>query len=109
MGLRLSIAEISVTLRSERSEPRRATAPAPRPHPSRAASRPPQGDGKGTRDCDGVSRRLLNNPAAIRSPFRRAAALSSCFEPFARETLLTTGLLASHQVSKMRPVITLPA
>src|SRR5580693_7885087 len=34
-----------VTLRCERSEPRRATAPAPRPSPSRAASRPPQDDG----------------------------------------------------------------
>ncbi len=36
----------SVTLRCERSEPRRATAPAPQPHPSRAAARPPQDDGE---------------------------------------------------------------
>src|SRR5580692_12857382 len=39
---------LSVTLRCERSEPRRATARAPRPYPSRAASRPPQDDGRGT-------------------------------------------------------------
>src|SRR5580700_1452812 len=39
----------SVTLRCERSEPRRATARAPRPYPSRAASRPPQDDGKHSR------------------------------------------------------------
>src|SRR5579862_4050953 len=36
---------LTVTLRCERSEPRRATASAPRPYPSRAASRPPQDDG----------------------------------------------------------------
>jgi hypothetical protein len=34
----------SVILRRERSEPRRTTAGAPQPHPSRAASRPPQGE-----------------------------------------------------------------
>ncbi len=37
---------VPVTLRCERSEPRRATAPAPRPYPSRAAARPPQDDGE---------------------------------------------------------------
>src|SRR5580693_5353054 len=43
-----------VTLRCERSEPRRATAPAPRPYPSRAASRPPQDDGSLGRRLDRV-------------------------------------------------------
>src|SRR6202158_3035858 len=37
---------LTVTLRCERSEPRRATARAPRAHPSRGAARPPQDDGK---------------------------------------------------------------
>ncbi len=39
---------ITVTLRCERSEPRRATAEAFGPYPSRAASRPPQDDGVGS-------------------------------------------------------------
>jgi hypothetical protein len=43
--LRHRAAAASVILRCERSEPRRTTARTPRPHPSRAASRPPQDDG----------------------------------------------------------------
>jgi hypothetical protein len=44
-ALRHRAAAASVILRCERSEPRRTTARTPRPHPSRAASRPPQDDG----------------------------------------------------------------
>ena len=57
----------SVTLRCERSEPRRAAAPTPRPSPSRAAARPPQDDGERT------SSSLLTTPT--RPSFANAATI----------------------------------
>jgi hypothetical protein len=47
----LAATVVILILRCERSEPRRMPASAPRPHPSRAASRPPQDEVQSSLTC----------------------------------------------------------